>query len=392
MGEQMLRLSGNIDSLKKQRTNEPSGLYTLTMDPCLPGAIRNRFALLADRQIDVAGYGAQLLGHDAPEQNAASLPSNAIYRLPSDFQYLKSGDIVFIEHSKPFLHTLFRKGSNHNTVLLTEQCNHYCLMCSQPPKTADDSYLLERAFALIQLIPNDTHRICFSGGEPTLYGQGLIDLVRHAKLQLPNTVIDILSNGRRFKDKEFARRFAEVEHPNCMLGIPIYSDDPVRHDYVVQSPGAFDETVQGILNLKRFGQKVEIRIVLHKQTIDRLPQTCEFICRNLLFVDHVALMGLEITGFTRPNLDTLWVDPYDYKHALSKAVNVLTSYGMNTSVYNHQLCVVNRDVDGVYRKSISDWKNEYLEVCSTCTRKPECGGFFSSSKMYKHSQHISPFS
>jgi sulfatase maturation enzyme AslB (radical SAM superfamily) len=58
--------------------------------------------------------------------------------------------------------------------------------------------------------------------------------------------------------------------------------------------GAFDETVQGLLNLKRFGQRVEILIVLHKETIERLVSTCEFIARNLLFVDHVALMGLEI--------------------------------------------------------------------------------------------------
>jgi len=176
-----------------------------------------------------------------------------------------------------------------------------------------------------------------------------------------------------------------------MVGTPIYSDDAVRHDYVVQAQGAFDETIRGILNLKRFGQKVEIRIVLHKQTIDRLVSTCEFICRNLVFADHVALMGLEITGFTRPNLDLLWIDPYDYKEILSEAVSVLNSYGINASVYNHQLCVVNKDIEGNYRKSISDWKNEYLDACTPCTRKAECGGFFSSSKKYKHSAYIRPF-
>src|SRR5262249_1273932 len=159
----------------------------------------------------------------------------------------------------------------------------------------------------------------------------------------------------------FAKQFASARHPNCTIAIPIYSDDPVRHDYVVQAIGAFDETVQGILNLKRFGQRVEIRIVLHKQTIPRLAPTCEFICRNLLFVDHVALMGLEITGFTRHNLESLWIDPYEYKDALSDAVSVLNSYGMNASVYNHQLCVINPEVEGNYRRSISDWKNEYLD-------------------------------
>jgi His-Xaa-Ser system radical SAM maturase HxsC len=264
-------------------------------------------------------------------------------------------------------------------------------MCSQPPKKIDDSFLLRRAFELVKLIPKDAPRITLTGGEPTLYGESLIELIKQTKLQLPDTSVDVLSNGRRFKDKEYARRLGAIKHANCVIAIPVYSDDPVRHDYVVQAHGAFDETIQGILNLKRFGQKVEIRIVLHKQTIGRLAKTCEFICRNLLFVDHVALMGLEITGFTRANLDLLWIDPFEYKDTLSEAVHILNSYGMNSSVYNHQLCVINKDVEGNYCKSISDWKNEYLESCAPCVRRFECGGFFSSSELYKHSSHVTPY-
>lgn len=386
----MLKLSGSINPITK-RASAPDALFTITTDPYLPTPIRTRFALLTEHTIDVPGYGVQLVNGAGQEAGTALMPGDTIYRLPGHFNYLKSGDIVFIDSKRDFLHALFRKDSRHNSILLTEQCNHYCLMCSQPPKKADDSHLLRRTFELIKLIPTDTRSIGFTGGEPTLYGEALIELIRQAKLQLPSTSIGLLTNGRRFSDKEFARRFGEVKHPDCMLGIPIYSDDPVRHDYVVQAHGAFDETVRGILNLKRFGQKVEIRIVLHRQTIDRLVSTCEFICRNLLFADHVALMGLEITGFTRPNLDLLWIDPYDYKEILSEAVCLLNSYGMKASVYNHQLCVVNKDIEGNYRKSISDWKNEYLEACAPCTRKAECGGFFSSSKMYKHSAYIRAF-
>jgi len=386
----MLKLSGSINPITKQ-AGACDDLFTITTDPFLPAPIRNRFALLGQQPVDVAGYGVQLVNGVGREDGTSLAPEFTIYRLPSHFDYLKSGDIVFINSKRDFLHTLFRKESGHNSILLTEQCNHYCLMCSQPPKKADDSYLLRRTFELIKLIPTDTRSIGFTGGEPTLYGEALVELIRQSKLQLPSTSIGLLTNGRRFCDKEFARKFGEVKHPDCMLGIPIYSDDPVRHDYVVQAQGAFDETIRGILNLKRFGQKVEIRIVLHKQTIDRLVSTCEFICRNLVFADHVALMGLEITGFTKPNLDLLWIDPYEYREILSEAVSVLNSYGMNASVYNHQLCVVNKDVEGNYRKSISDWKNEYLGACTPCTRKAECGGFFSSSKTYKHSAHIRPF-
>jgi His-Xaa-Ser system radical SAM maturase HxsC len=386
----MLKLGGNIDPLTRP-AKAAEGLFTITTDPFLPTSIRDRFALLAEHPMDGSGYGVQLVSCDRRHCAENGFLKTMTYHLPFEFSYLKNGDIIFIDGKRHFLRTLFRKDSHHNSILLTEQCNHYCLMCSQPPKKADDSHLLQRTFELIKLIPADTQSIGLTGGEPTLYGDALIELIKQMKLQLPNTSIGLLTNGRRFCDADFARRFGEVKHPNCMMGIPIYSDDPVRHDYVVQARGAFDETIRGILNLKRFGQKVEIRIVLHMQTIDRLVRTCEFICRNLLFVDHVALMGLEITGFTRPNLDLLWIDPYDYKEILSEAVSILNSYGMNASVYNHQLCVVNTDVERNCRKSISDWKNEYLDACAPCTRKAECGGFFSSSKAYKHSAYIRPF-
>ena len=102
-------------------------------------------------------------------------------------------------------------------------------------------------------------------------------------------------------------------------------------------------------------------------------------------------MGLEITGFTRANLDILWVDPHTYRETLAKAVDVLRSYGVHCSIYNHQLCLVNRDVEDVYRKAISDWKNEYLPQCAACARKSECGGFFSTQIMFRHSEHIRPF-
>jgi His-Xaa-Ser system radical SAM maturase HxsC len=176
-----------------------------------------------------------------------------------------------------------------------------------------------------------------------------------------------------------------------MVGIPLYSDDPVRHNYVVQSANAFNETLRGILNLKSLAQPVEVRVVLHKQTVPRLVRLCEFIVRNLVFVDHVALMGLEITGFTRANLEGLWIDPYTYKDTLSHAVGVLEAYGMNVSVYNHQRCLVNEDVMRAYRKSISDWKNEYVEECQHCTQMKECGGLFLSAKQFKRSPNIRPF-
>jgi His-Xaa-Ser system radical SAM maturase HxsC len=380
----MIKLYGKLQQLSPSASG--SVLLSLTTKPDLPQTLAEKKGLLFEGRSSAAFR--VVLHKTHPTQVSTDAHH---FLLPTDLHYLGEGDVVRLNLQDGSLRVLFRTSSRHNSILLTEQCNHYCLMCSQPPKQINDAWLLEEARELIKLIPRETSELGFTGGEPTLYGDGFIDLLHLTKSYLPRTAIHILTNGRAFHDIEFARKYAQVKHNDMMVGIPLYSDDPVRHDYVVQSVNAFNETVRGILNLKSLHQQVEIRVVIHRQTIDRLVNLCEFIARNLLFVDHVALMGLEITGFTRANLDKLWIDPYEYKDTLSQAVGLLVSYGMSVSVYNHQRCLVNEDILNVYRKSISDWKNEYVEECQQCAKRQECGGLFLSAKQYKRSQHMKAF-
>jgi len=184
--------------------------------------------------------------------------------------------------------------------------------------------------------------------------------------------------------------FGSIKHHDLMFGIPVYSDLSHIHDYVVQADGAFDETIRGILNLKRHGLKVEIRVVVHKQTYERLPDLAGFLARNHTFVDQIVFMGLEMTGFTRANLDDLWIDPLDYQPQLAEAVALTAANRIPVSVYNHQLCVTDRSLWPYARRSISDWKNEYMPECDGCALRTECGGFFSSAKL-RYSAHIRPF-
>jgi len=200
----------------------------------------------------------------------------------------------------------------------------------------------------------------------------------------------MLSNGRRFADAGYAEATAGVQHPDLMIAIPLYSDVSSLHDYVVQADGAFDDTIRGIINLKSLGVRVEIRVVIHKLTYERLPDLARFICRNLTFCDHVALMGLELTGFTKFNMDKLWIDPKDYQSELRESVEALDQAGIAVSIYNHQLCILDPAITSFNRRSISDWKLEYMTECGPCIRKEECGGFFSSSAL-RYSDHIKPF-
>ena len=221
----------------------------------------------------------------------------------------RDGDVLRLWPKDNRVRVLYRRNSFHNHFLLTERCNHYCLMCSQPPKNIDDSWIVDDVLATIPLIDPSTQEIGFTGGEPTLLGDELFRILRTMKSYLPNTAVHILSNGRLFAEPEFAKRYADIRHSDMMVGIPIYSDVSTIHDYVVQSDGAFDETIRGILNLKRMGKRLKSALWFTIKPTTRLPQLAEFLVRNLTFVDHVAFMGLEITGFTRANLDSLWIDP-----------------------------------------------------------------------------------
>ncbi|WP_206108260.1 His-Xaa-Ser system radical SAM maturase HxsC [Paludisphaera soli] len=330
------------------------------------------------------GYGGYLLAEGLEEGPWAARPD--AWPIPEALGHLSDGDVVRISPRSGELWVMYRRGSTSNSMLLTERCNSYCVMCSQPPRDVADDHLVRSYLEAIPLMSRETNELGITGGEPTLLGDRLLEIIRKCRDHLPETSLHMLSNGRMFNYLSLSREVAEIGHPDLMIGVPLYSDLPHRHDFVVQADGAFDQTIRGLMNLARCGVSVEIRVVLHRQTVERLPQLARFIARNLPFADHVALMGLEMMGFVRMNLEPLWIDPADYRPQLTGAVEHLHRRGMNVSIYNHQLCVLDRGLWPFARKSISDWKNEYVDECVACAARDHCGGFFASSSLRRSSR------
>ncbi|HEY1619366.1 MAG TPA: His-Xaa-Ser system radical SAM maturase HxsC [Streptosporangiaceae bacterium] len=299
--------------------------------------------------------------------------------LPDELGHITVGDIISVAGDASRVGVLWKSTAAHNSLLLTEQCDNYCLMCSQPPKTRDDSWLFERAKQVVSLLPPAATGIGLTGGEPTLNEDAFIALLEHCRDVAPWLSLHLLTNGRRFADMRFAQRYAAVGLGDIMAGIPLYGPEPSLHDYVVQASGAFEETVHGILNLATLGQAIEVRIVVQLRTVPILVELAEFITRNLPFVSQVALMGLEMTGLARPNSAEVWIDPVDYQDQLREAASVLTDARIHTKIYNHQLCVLDERLWPLAVRSISDWKNDYLDECTRCAVRDLCGGVFTTS-------------
>ena len=90
-------------------------------------------------------------------------------------------------------------------------------------------------------------------------------------------------------------------------------------------------------------------------------------------------MGQEITGCARENYNQIWVEPLEYKTELERAVQFLAALDFNVSIYNVPLCLLTSSCYCYAARSISDWKQSYLDVCEGCAMEKFCCGFFTTS-------------
>lgn len=271
--------------------------------------------------------------------------------------------------------------SNDNALFVTEQCNNHCLMCCQPPvKRNDIDFFYEKNIRLIDSAPIELPTIGITGGEPTLLGDRLFDLIAHIRKRLPNTHIQILSNGRQFADGPYAEKLAQVSEGMVIVGVPFHSDSPIIHDRIAGAKNAYNQTLLGLYNLAANDIDIELRIVLTKQNYQRLPQMARFISKNLAFVSTVAFMAMEDIGYTIKNRDLIWIEPLDYMPQLQQAVQYLAQLEFDVSLFNLPLCLLPEYLCPFAKQSISDWKNKYLPICDTCSLKSACCGLFATSK------------
>lgn len=308
------------------------------------------------------------------ETNCA--PARSHIAVLDDPSAVRCGDVLEVNSGESAVALRYRRGDNGNVLFATERCNSYCLMCSQPPRQVEDDWRAVHLADLVDLIDKDESTVAISGGEPTLMGADLPKLVGHCARTLPRTRVHILSNGRLLGDGELARAFEDL-HPQLTWGVPLYGDTYRLHDYVVQSEGAFAQTMRGLYALHRAKQRIEVRVVLVRPTVERLMPLARYIYRNLPFVEHVALMGVEPIGFAKAHRDVLWVDPVDAAPVLVESVGWLTRRGLSVSLYNLPLCALPKNLWPFTQRSISSWKQTYLPACASCAVRERCGGFFS---------------
>lgn len=325
---------------------------------------------------ELKNYEAILFSSENIDNKIEALKIPTVYRI-NGINVLDDGDVVEILPNGRIT-VLYKKKSPHNIIFVTSKCNSDCIMCPQPINY-DEGNLTDLNLKLISLIDKSTNELALTGGEPTIAGKDLLQLILACKNLLPNTSLLLLTNARKFSDFEYTHFLSSIRHPNLTIGTALYGDNDRQHDEIVGLKGAFNETVMGILNLASFGNQIEIRTVIFRHTYKNLLHIAEFIYRNMTFVKHIAFMGLETIHQAKQNLDSLWVPPYEMISYLEEAIHYLTQRSMSASIYNIPLCLLPKGLWTFSKQSISDWKTSFDAKCQLCSVRENCSGMFDSA-------------
>lgn len=290
---------------------------------------------------------------------------------------LSEGDIVKL-YPDGLCKVLWSKDSIHNMLFTTPACNVKCLMCPQPP-CADDEQVHKDNQKILSLIDYDPKVICISGGEPFLFPERVKSYFEIINRRWPSCQVDVLTNATRLSEFAMCKEIALSAPINTTFCVSLHSDVASVQQQINGIGTSFRDSVRGINNLGKLRQMVEIRPVITKANYEFLYDFAVFVARNFPYVNHVAFMGQEIVGHARSNYAKIWVDPVDYIAELEQAVEYLDQMRICVSIYNIPLCLLPENLHRFAARSISDWKQGYTPVCSSCVLHDECCGVFLTS-------------
>lgn len=304
---------------------------------------RNLALLTRKRRFFDFGYGAII---DASVING------------NDFEKFGENDIIELLNDK--IYFLWEYKNDDNLLFLTESCPHKCIMCPQPPNKHNKA-LESKNMRILKLIPKHyTKSICLTGGEPTILGEYYLNLLKKIRQKFKHNALITLTGGIYFSNLKFLNKFVSLKS-NSIVAISFPSDIDTMNDFIVGKKGSFYKTHNGIYNLAKANEKIELRIVVSKLNYKRLPFMADYIYRNYPFVYHIAIMGLELIGYAESNYKQIYINPKDYNEYLQKCIKKFVRYDMNVSIYNIPLCLLDKSIRKYAVKSISKWKMRIIK-------------------------------
>lgn len=284
-----------------------------------------------------------------------------------------NGDVIMLPPNGSSAHRLIRANSQHNSLLITEQCDQLCVMCSQPPKAKHSDMFAAFMLACI-LAPQDAV-IGITGGEPMLFKDQLFALMTQVYAERPDLTFHVLTNGQHFAPEDI-ELLKSSTLSSVLWAIPVYSSDPETHDRIVGKIGAFEKLVETFELLSHTPAQIEVRTVIMQSNQAHLAGLANFLTTYIPFASQWSIMQMERIGYGRMNWGDEFFDTSTNFSTVARALCIAHGRGLEARLFNFPLCTVPSAYQRYAVASISDWKCKFEDFCEGCSLRDQCGGLF----------------
>jgi len=220
----------------------------------------------------------------------------------------------------------------------------------------------------------DKTYINITGGEPTLHPD-FFAFLWFLRKKAPKTEITLLTNGRKFSDREFTIKFSKIAKQPFSVAIALHSNNKRKFEKITGIKGSFDETIKGIYNLfKFFKGEIELRVVLHKLNIDSLGNIIKFIKDKFRIYKnwHLTFIHYEIEGMAFKNNKKISLKLTESAKVISKNYNLLSD--INFRLYHFPLCIIEPYLRKNAMITLPLYERVYTRKCRKCILRKRCVG------------------
>lgn len=258
--------------------------------------------------------------------------------------------------------------------VLDYKCNNLCISCARK-RIEKGGFSFEEVKKWFNKVkPEKYDLIELSGGEPTLRGD-IIEICKFLKSNFRSTLV-ILSNGRRFKDKEFARKAKDAGVDRVMT--TFYSHKADKHDSITRVKNSFAETLEGLKNLQELGVELSVKTIILKQNYKELDKFVDFAFDTFPNA-WVSIHGLILRGIAKENYKQIVTRYSETAPYIEKALDVAEKHKKNIGLSIIPTCTI----DPYYWKYCNvGWKETSENMIYISPEEQNLGGMEAEQPAY----------
>lgn len=279
------------------------------------------------------------------------------------------------------------------------RCNNNCIFCLNDRRDIDRT--TEQLMRMIlEAKAGGITTIQFTGGEPTIR-YDFLQLLAFTKSQGLN--VEIQTNGRTCYYPEAAKAICSFGINHFLVSLHAHNEK--LNLKLSSSPGAYEQTVQGIRNLMELKQFITINVVITSINAEYLEEIAKHHSR--LGVSQVQFSWCRPQGKVKESYK-LMPKYSEAIHALENALDYLTTTSVKASLIGVPRCVIKPE----HRKLIADpyannfvirkgtkvsttemfmsEKKTFTAICNKCSEKNNCVGLFPEYLDHYSNDEIKP--